>query len=820
MTRQTGLASAGVPAMARTPSSNREISLAAPCVLAVLVSIFVAQASLSAVALPTQESASHDQNAAPANPEEITELELEKSIERELSAGQKHRYQVKLSAGQFMKTEIRDHGTDVGVVIHFPNGDRLNPWLPVAQPFDVKPVSHLAETAGIYSLDVYASARAVTGRYEIRLTELRTANEDDRALQEARNLFRDYVRIRDQGRWIEAGPYLRRVLEIRERILGQQNLLVATTLGFMANHYDNTGNYANAESYGLRALTIKETLLGPDHPEVAHEYFSMSVIYRNRGDYSKTEELQHKGLAILEKAHKSQSPMAAALLEGLGSVRYELHDYQGAEEYTQQGRAIWEKLLGADNYHLAPSYTFLGRVAYDRADYAKAETMFQKALSLGETGLGKDHLKVTKYRNDLAMLYCTTGDYPRGEALYRQSLAVHEQKAAMSHPAVQETLFGLARCYAAQGNAPDALLIQSRASEMEERYVAVNLAVGSEREKQAFLASLSSRSWRNISLHTRVVPADPVARDLAITTVLQSKGRVQDAMSASLSGLRQHLSADDQKLLDRLNDVTAKLASLVLNGPQKVPAAEYQQQIKALEDQREGLEDEIHHRSAGFYAASKPVTLAAIQAAVPGEAALIEFAVYRPFDPRAANDQKAYGAPRYVAYVVRNQGPVQWAELGAAAPIDRSIDNLREALRDPHRKDVQRLARAVDAQVMQPVRSLLGSAAQLLISPDGELNLIPFGALVDEQGHYLTERYFISYLTAGRDLLRMQVQRESKGAPVVIADPYFGDPRSVQVARSDVNYTRPIPSPSKRRSITAGDDLAAVYFAPLRGTAA
>src|SRR6185436_3854788 len=96
---------------------------------------------------------------------------------------------------------------------------------------------------------------------------------------------------------------------------------------------------------------------------------------------------------------------------------------------------------------------------------------------------------------------------------------------------------------------------------------------------------------------------------------------------------------------------------------------------------------------------------------------------------------------RYVAYVIRNQGDVRWAELGTVKDIDSAVDALRQALRDPGRKDVQRVARAVDVKVMQPVRRLTGDAKQLLISPDGELNLIPFAALVDEQGHYLLERY-------------------------------------------------------------------------------
>src|SRR5215475_4287740 len=118
---------------------------------------------------------------------------------------------------------------------------------------------------------------------------------------------------------------------------------------------------------------------------------------------------------------------------------------------------------------------------------------------------------------------------------------------------------------------------------------------------------------------------------------------------------------------------------------------------------------------------------------------------------------------------------------------------------------------------MQPLRALIGGATQALVSPDEALNLIPFEALVDEQDRYLIERYSFTYLTSGRDLLRLQVERESKSAPLIVADPLFGEPG--QLAKADVPKRQ---SPSRmrlRQSVTTGSDLSIVYFAPLMGTA-
>ena len=86
------------------------------------------------------------------------------------------------------------------------------------------------------------------------------------------------------------------------------------------------------------------------------------------------------------------------------------------------------------------------------------------------------------------------------------------------------------------------------------------------------------------------------------------------------------------------------------------------------------------------------------------------------------------------------------------------------------------LSRNLDEKLMSPIRNLIGDKKHLLISPDGNLNLIPFEALVDENDKFLIENYKVSYLTSGRDLLRMQTPRKSKDKLLVIADPNFGEP--------------------------------------------
>jgi CHAT domain-containing protein len=104
----------------------------------------------------------------------------------------------------------------------------------------------------------------------------------------------------------------------------------------------------------------------------------------------------------------------------------------------------------------------------------------------------------------------------------------------------------------------------------------------------------------------------------------------------------------------------------------------------------------------------------------------------------------------------------------------------------------------------------------LLISPEGSLNLIPFAALVDERGQYRIERYSISYLSSGRDLLRLQVARKSQNGPLVIADPDFGKRREAQAARK-LKQTKGPKKQSEKESPASA--LSQFYFTALPHTA-
>jgi CHAT domain-containing protein/Tfp pilus assembly protein PilF len=757
---------------------------------------------------------------------DIHALEPGKPIRRELAGGQEHTYQIRLDANQFLKVVVEQKGIDVVAQASEPDRRQILEFDSESRSQGQEEVSLVAEAAGAFLLIVRPKHNGTpAGSYEIRIEELRVATDTDRALHDARKEIEGALKLQRAGKYDEALPLAEHALEIRERLLGAEHRDVAAVIDSLAGIYTGRGEYVKAEPLYRRALAIREKALGKDHPDAAESLSNMALLYYYQGKYGESEPLYRRALDILEKALGKDHPDAAESLNNLALLYYSQGKYAEAEPlyrrvldisekalgkdhpytainlnnlaalYRKQGKYVEaeplhrraldinEKALGKDHPYTALSLNNLALLYNDQGKYVEAEPLFRRALDIKEKALGKDHPDTAISLNSMALLYYSQGKYAEAEPLLKRALDIREKALVKDHPDTGANLDHLAMLYAAKGDLVQAVKFQSLANAVSERNLARNLVIGSERQKLAYLATLSVQTDRTISLHLHSAPDDPAPRNMAATLILQRKGRALDATSQNLNALRSRFNTEDQALLDRLTETRSQIARLVLRRPQKMTAEQHRDRIKELEDQADKDEADISRRSKEFRAQYLPVTLEAVRADIPPDSALIEFASYRPFNAKATKGDEAYGQPRYVAYVLRREGEIEWRELGEAKAIDTAIAALRKALRDPKSVDVKRLARAVDAKVFQPIRPFLGDVSRLLISPDGSLNLVPFAALVDERGRYAVERYSISYLTSGRDLLRLQVARESRGGPLVVAAPDFGRRSQVEAAR-------------------------------------
>jgi CHAT domain-containing protein len=369
--------------------------------------------------------------------------------------------------------------------------------------------------------------------------------------------------------------------------------------------------------------------------------------------------------------------------------------------------------------------------------------------------------------NNIGLVRHARRDYAGARQALEDALAIEERTLGDRHPALPQTLINVGVSRWAQGRTTEALAAFARAHEVRERGFDALIATGSERQRVAAVHRVAGELDTLVSFHTQALPDDPRAGQLACEAVLARKGRVLDALADTVEALRRHLSEADRELLDRLSALRGRIAALAAGEPATGERGD-SDRVRALLAEEERLQRELSERSAEYQAETERVDLRRVQARIPADCALVDILLYRLIDPRVPPGA-APAAERYVAYVVRAEGEPAWVDLGDATLADELVSAFRAAVADPARDDVGRHARALDEHVMRRLRPRLGGTRHVLLCPDGAFNLVPFGALQDEQGRYRIEDCSFTYLTAGRDLIRRDRRRTSRGAPVVVA---------------------------------------------------
>jgi tetratricopeptide (TPR) repeat protein/CHAT domain-containing protein len=594
-----------------------------------------------------------------------------------------------------------------------------------------------------------------------------------------------------QGAYGKAEPLYVRALAINEKALGPTHATVAISLNNLAELYRTQSAYGKSEPLYVRAVTINEKALGPTHPQVAISLNNLALLYSAQGAYGKAEPLYGRALDIREKLLGPTHPDVANSLNSLAWLYSAQGAYGKAEPLCIRALDIREKLLGPTHPDVANSLNNLALLYSAQGAYGKAEPLYIRALAINEKALGPTHPDVAVSLNNLAWLYSAQGAYGKAEPLYVGALDVLERALGSTHPDVATILNNLALLYQTQDAYGKAEPLVARAADIQEQQLRTELPRLSELRKRALMALLQGVTDWLISLQADAMPSSTPALELAFTTVLRRKGRILDSLLDSETRLRTHLTPGLRDQLDQLSHARTDLIKH-LYAPAGPRGDVDLTAVATTRARIDDLESKLSAASAEFRAETEPVTMAKIQAALPRGAALVEFVRYQRFDPRQA--QQPWQEERYVAYLVLPRGPPQWVALGAAVPIDAEIDAVLAAM---NRKAATETAKAalgrLDALVFAPIRARLPGVSHVILAPDGKLNLVSFEALVDPQGHYALENYLVSYVTMGRDLLRLAATQPPRSPAVIVASPDYD------------------PSPPARPG--------AVSFAPLDGAA-
>ena len=622
------------------------------------------------------------------------------------------------------------------------------------------------------------------------------------------NLATLYQSLGDLDR---AQPLLEKALEIREKAYGPDHPEVAQSLNNLALLYDDLGNYQRAEPLYKQALATWEKTLGPNHPELASSLNNLAEFYKNLGDYQQARPYYERALKIRKAALGPEHPDVAVSLNNLGGLEDAQKDYVQAGKLYEQALAIWEKALGPEHPNVATALDNLAGTYAARGDRARAEELYRRALDIREKALGPEHPATAGSLNNLASFYFTAGDLARSQTLHEQALAILEKNLGPDHPLLARSLDNLAVVCAARGDWTEARKLLKRSQDLDRRTIDQVLGFTSEERKMAFLAQKKYSLYAFLSLTALHLAHDPQARRQAFEAWINRKGIILEAQKQFQAALVDPDNQEARRLFEELTRVRTQLSKQLFPlapGEETKPNQDLQKQ---LEQRRDELEARLSRLSRA-YARDRKLRQAdahKIAAALPEGSVLLEFACTDIYDFQSQKAGSRWQPARYLVFIVKpgSGDEVGLVDLGPAEAIDKQLATLKRLIMSQGDGQIEAEKRASSRLydlVFAPLVASLGSAREIFIAPDGNLNLIPFEILMDPQSRYLIDDYLFNYLTSGRDLLAGSIYAPQTGRDVVLGDPDFNMDLEIP--------DEPSPEPENAR------DLRGVIFTPLPGT--
>src|SRR6266700_5872624 len=685
----------------------------------------------------------------------------------------------------------------------------------------------------LYSeLGKYAQAEAL---YKEALIIWRTALGDIHP-DVATNLDNLALLYYKMGQYAQAEPLYTQALLIRQTCLGETHLDVANSLNNLALLYKSMGQYARAAPLYQRALTIRRSILGETHPDVGLGLNNLGSLSYERGEYAQAEVLCRRGLASLRRSLGETHPVVATSLDSVGSLYKAMGDYFQAKALIQQSLDIQRTALGEQHPDVAQSLSHLAGVYSAQGEYTQAEPLLQQALEIRRKALGDIHPDVAESLNSLAVLYSEVGNYNKAEPLYQQALEIQRKTLGNSHPNVSTTLNNLALLSLEMGKYaqaealyqqalviqrtalgdthPDlvsilsnlavlyvlldlrdeALALLKQALDIGEKMIGQIFSVGSERQRMMYLRTHQGTFNTFLSLVLHYLSQSPEAVQAALDLVLRRKALGSEVLAAQRDAILGGHYPDLASELRELTTLRMQIAQKTLAGPGSEDMESYQQRLRDWYAQKEWLESDLAHQipEMNLVRQLQAANRHTVAGALPEKTVLIEFVRVNllNFTVAPAHNEARWKPAHYIAFSLTVEEPEhgRMIDLGEANSIDKHVATYITALTaeaGPSRHlnvgwpgsaqtGYASIGRALRMVLFDPLLTAVGGCKRLLLVPDGNLVSFPFEVLPTDDGRHLIDEYQISYLSAGRDLLRFVPSSPGQTAPpLVMAAPDF-----------------------------------------------
>lgn len=460
---------------------------------------------------------------------------------------------------------------------------------------------------------------------------------------------------------------------------------------------------------------------------------NLAGLYSSLGDYATAREIL-EGLAAESGMRRA---LRFAVLNNLGTVLLGLKLYRAAEDRFEEARA----LAAEGSRDQALVLMNLAATHFKAGELGKAQEEGERALRLARTLYGPASAHAAAALATLGTTALVRGDLESAEQHLTRA------KAALSAPgavgegrpellaAVNQTLAILAQ---KQGRRERAIELSREALDLASANLDRILAFGSEAQRLAYQGTASFYDDA----------ANLGEPGLLAEAVLRTKGAVLDSLIAERAVARRSTDPAERERLARIHELKLAVMEEVARGEDR--GARFRELERALRQEESALARSL---ALPLRRERPRAGLAEVRAALGQGQVLVEIVRFQLYEDGGRL------TPHYGAVVIPGERPPAWVRLGPAEDLEPRVERLMSGIAEGRRGaalvNPGRELRGLHDLLWKPLAGAFpGGTREVLLAPDGKLHFVPWAALLDEGDTFVAERWAVSQVSSGRDLLR------------------------------------------------------------------
>lgn len=551
--------------------------------------------------------------------------------------------------------------------------------------------------------------------------------------------------------------------------------LLGDALYDLSLRHSALGRRQEALAYSREAMALWREQKFKDPSKSTQLADSQSVVAYNLSNLGHPQEaalLAKDAVNLFRQSELNKTWQRGYLAWGLSLLSYhysQAGDHLDALLAARESVAIYRELAKVKplySVEVAIPLIVLGLSQYNlgKIDLALASTneAIQLLRNVTETDLFK-RAELANALNNLSQFKSVAGRQDQAMAAAEESVAILRELSNTTPDVLDQlskSTTTLATLSLRQAQPAAAIPLLREAVSSEVRFLQQQLPLMPEGRRQALVDTLGRR-WE---LPYSLALQGEAGASLALYTRLNRHGPLQDIERRQAMISRS--SGATQALVNRLS---------ILNSQISNPTITAKARQNALAE-AERLQEDLYRQLPALQ--SRLVEIAEVARQLPPDGVLVEFQRFAPYNA-AKPEKDAWGKPRYLALLLDQRGTLRAVDLGEADAVDRAIATALDRTRF-QQPGADRAWALVAETLFFPLRGSLEGKRQLLLSPDGQLHRVPFGALALLAGSTpsLPATLTLHTIGSGRDLVPLGGPTLTSPPPPASAALVLADPQT------------------------------------------